>query len=158
MQSATQFKIQGLRQQSQGAMVEALAIMMFALFLTAFLPQILIRFLYADQQLMSEPMLLQYIPIATFVLGVLGFLMAFFGNWRRRGEIRRLEKELSSMSMMDCCSGCDDACACDDHGNCECGSCDVDGKNMMKAEVGTTNDMATQMSALNKRKKSSKRK
>ncbi len=100
-----QFQAQQLRTQSVVKAVESIAVFVFALFTSALLPSLLFRYLYANQELTEQPKMLEYIPVAAFVVGVAYFVYAMVGNWARDGKARRLEQE-----AIEC--GCDD-CGCD---------------------------------------------
>lgn len=115
MSSVKKFELKRLESQSQLVMVEALAVMVFALFATAYLPQLLFQYVYANQALTAEPKLLSYIPVASFVIGALYFVYAAIGNFLRRSKISKLSKEIAAMG--DSCSDC---------GNCADCNCDSD--------------------------------
>lgn len=96
------WEVKSLRQENVIKGIESIAYMVFALFATVLLPSIIFRFFYADQQLLEQPKILEYIPIAAFALGCGYFLYAMTGNFMRTRKISKLEKE-----MKDCdCSGC----------------------------------------------------
>lgn len=104
--SQLQFDIDQLRKEKMIYAIESIAVFVFALFATVFLPQLLYKYFYANQKLLEEPKLLGYIPVAAFVIGMGYFAYAMITNLIRAVKIRRLEKELA-----DCC-------------NCGCGSAD----------------------------------
>ncbi len=150
MNATVQFKIAQLRQDKVVYMVEAIAVFIFVLFINAFLPQILLKYVYANQQLTQEPVLFEYLQNASFILGVGYFLFAILGNLMRAMKIAKLEKEMMSMEMNDCCgdncncgdggaccTNCSGNCDCSNHENCDCGSCE------MASE--TSNDGAMEM-------------
>jgi hypothetical protein len=153
MHSSSQFEISQLRQQNMVKMVESIAVFVFTLVVTAFLPQLLFKYFYANQQLTEQPALFDYIQVGSFLLGVLYFFYAALGNSRRNMKIRKLEKEMTSNEMMGgaCCSDCDGMCGCGDHDGCVCG-CETD---MMSSE---DSDQAVKMmkKAASKRKTSRK--
>lgn len=88
------FQIQYLRQKNIQALMESLVIMVGALFIAVLLPQVLVRFLYANQQLYAEPLLLQLIPAIALVVGVLQLLITFVGNFMRSRRLVKLEKTM----------------------------------------------------------------
>ena len=88
------FQIQYLRQKNLQALMESLVVMIGAIFVAILLPQVLVRFLYANQQLVTEPMLLQYIPVVALALGVLQMLVTFVGNFIRERQLIKLERTL----------------------------------------------------------------
>lgn len=106
--SHTQFKIDQLRKDKLILSVESVSVFLFALFISAFLPQLVFQYFYADQQLLEEPIIFQYIPVAAFVIGVGYFLYATLLILAKRGKIRKLEQELEMMSDDCCCGSCDD--------------------------------------------------
>ena len=88
------FQIQYLRQKNLQALMEALAVMIGAIFIAILLPQVLVRFVYANQQLVAEPLLLQYIPVVALALGILQILITFIGNFFRERQMIKLERTL----------------------------------------------------------------
>lgn len=88
------FQIQYLRQKNLQALMEALVVMIGAIFVAILLPQVLVRFIYANQQLTAEPMLLQYIPVVALVLGVLQLVVTLLGNFLRERQMVKLERTL----------------------------------------------------------------
>ena len=105
MSYANQFEISQLRQQNVVKMVESIAVFVLCLFTTAFLPQLLYKYFYANAQLTVEPPIFGYISLGSFVVGVLYFLYCAFGNYQRSMKVRRLEKELVEMGD-ECCGKC----------------------------------------------------
>lgn len=99
------FQLQYLRQKNQQALLESLVVMVGALFVVVLLPQVLIRFVYADQQLFAEPMVLQVIPAVGLGIGVLHLLVTLVSNFMRNRQLAKLEKsfisELSQPATID---------------------------------------------------------
>ena len=87
-----QFQIQYLRQKNQQALLEALVVMVGALFVALLLPQVLVRFVYVSQQLTTEPLVFQAIPVVALALGVLQLVATLIGNFLRETKLRKLEK------------------------------------------------------------------
>ena len=108
--SHTQFKIDQLRKDKMILGIESIAVFVFSLFLSAFLPQLVFQYFYADQQLLEEPIIFQYIPVAAFAIGVGYFLYATILVLRKAGQVKKLEKDLEMMANDCCCGG---ACGCD---------------------------------------------
>src|SRR5258708_4276698 len=108
MMMSNQFEISQLRQQNVVKMIESIAVFVFALFVTAFLPQLLFKYFYANQQLTEQPALFDYIQVGSFLVGVVYFLYAAVGNIQRTMKLKKLEKVMMSDEMMGgmCCSGC----------------------------------------------------
>lgn len=142
MHSGHQFQISQLRQQSALKMVEALAVFIACLFVTALLPQLLFKYFYANAQLTEQPPIFDYIQAGTFLVGVLFFLYAVVGNLQRSMKIRKLEKEMMSSEMMGdaCCAGCDGMCNCDDHAGCQCGCEEDAGETVSSSSMMSSSD------------------
>ncbi len=94
------FKVTQLRAKNQNAMLTAVTTMVAALFVTAILPSLLVQYVYAGQQLFTQPMLLEYIPVVSFGVGVTTFLVAVVGNIFRAKRIKFLEKQIE---VEGCC-------------------------------------------------------
>lgn len=116
MHSADQlrFKISQLRQDKQLFAIESIAVFVFALFTSAFLPNLLLRYFYDQATLTEVPPVLEYIPVAAFVVGVGFFLFVLFTNMGRLNKIKKLEKELDDLLATHGDHCCDGICACDD--------------------------------------------
>ncbi len=138
-QSYIQFKIAQLRQEKTNLALEFIGGLFFATFVSLFLPQLLFRYIYANQRLTEEPQLLQYIPVVAFVIGTLYFLYTVAMLLANGAKIKKLEKELMTLSLMSdtCCTNCAGGCSCDEHGNCNCGACE------MPASMGETKKTMT---------------
>jgi hypothetical protein len=104
-QTNIQFQIDQLRKDKMIVVIEAIAIQVFALFVSAYLPQILLRYYYAGQQLFEEPALLTYIPVVSFGIGTAFVVYALVSNFMRWRKIKSLEEEM--MFLGDSCCGGD---------------------------------------------------
>jgi len=100
MSTSTEFRIEQLRTRSVQKTLESLLVLVAALFVSALLPSLLVRYLYADQQLFEQPPALEIIPVIAFVIGISYFIYAAIGNILREMEAQRLEKTLTSLSPM----------------------------------------------------------
>ncbi len=100
------FQAQSLRAQNISKAVESIAVFVFALFMASVLPQLLFKYYYANMDLTEQPKLLEYIPVAAFVVGVGYFVYAMAGNFMRDAKAKKLEMQMMEM-------GCD----CE---NCQC--------------------------------------
>ncbi|HYD35491.1 MAG TPA: hypothetical protein VD999_05465 [Vitreimonas sp.] len=140
--SSIHFKVEQLRQKSLLKTVESVAVFFFSIFVTAFLPNLLIRYVYANQQLFEQPKLLEYIPTVSFVLAVAYFLFAMIGNLLREMKAQKLEKEAESMV------GCD----CED---CDCGS--HDSHMTMMPESASVNELSAALKKSSRGRKTSKK-
>lgn len=116
MHSADQlrFKISQLRQDKVLYAVESIAVFVFALFTSAFLPNLLLRYAYDQTTLTEVPPLLEYIPVAAFLVGVGYFLFVVFTNMGRLSKIKKLEKELDDLIATHGDHCCDGVCDCDE--------------------------------------------
>lgn len=115
-QGNLQFQIDQLRQDKSIAAVESVSVLAFSLFVSAFLPQLLIRYVYANQALLEAPKMLEYIPLAAFTFGAAFFVTSFVGNISRSMKIEKLQSELNTMGD-DCSCGGD--CGCNTNENWE---------------------------------------
>jgi len=75
--------------------MEGLFVVVSSLFVTALLPSLLIKYLYANAQLFEQPKLLEYIPVATFAISAAYIVFVIFGNITRGAKIRQAEAELA---------------------------------------------------------------
>jgi hypothetical protein len=100
--SLNHFKVKELRKRSMVRTTEAIMVIFGALLAIAILPGILLKYLYAGQQLFEQPKLLEYIPIVAFGIATLYFLRALTGNMKRDSEAKKLMIEIEMMGD-DCC-------------------------------------------------------
>lgn len=98
MYSTLQFKIDQLRKDKMILAIESIAVFIFSLFVSIFLPQLIYTYFYADQQLLAEPKVLTYIPVISFIIGVGYFLYMLVMNITKATQVKRLEAELSALS------------------------------------------------------------
>ena len=104
------FKVSQLRAKNQNAMLTAVATLLAALFVTALLPSLLIQYVYAGQQLFKQPVLLEYIPVVSFVIGLGSFLVAAVGNAFRCKRIKFLKNQIETEGCA-CCEDDDEVLA-----------------------------------------------
>jgi hypothetical protein len=116
MHSADQlrFKISQLRADKQLFAVESIAVFVFSLFVSAFLPNLLLRYFYDQSSLTEVPPMLEYIPVAAFVVGVGYFLYTVVTNMGRLSKIKALEKELDTLLATHGDHCCDRMCDCEE--------------------------------------------
>lgn len=105
--SKLHFQIQKLESEKLTNMVEAIAVFVFALFMALFLPNLLYTYLYADQALLEEPMLMSMVPVVSFGIGVGYFVYAMLLNWRKTVKIKRLMMDVEDMMCPDCLDDAD---------------------------------------------------
>lgn len=94
MHSYHEFKIQQLRLDKLIIGIETIAAYIFAIITTVFLPSLLYQFVFVNQQLTAEPVVVSYIPAASFGFAVLVSLYAIIkciGKWQM---IKKLEKDM----------------------------------------------------------------
>lgn len=94
MNSSHQFQIQYLRTQNMQRILESICIFIAALFVSAILPSLIVRYVYAGQALFEQPPILDVIPVVAFVVAVGYFLFAVVGNLLREKKIMQLEREM----------------------------------------------------------------
>lgn len=109
-QSSLQFQITRLQQAKMNTTVESIAVVVLALFVSAILPSLLVRYYYADQQLFEQPQLLEYIPVVAFVLGAGYGIFAFAINFLRSRKIKQLSEELDRELLFADSSCCGQDC------------------------------------------------
>jgi hypothetical protein len=92
--TTTQFQIEQLRAKNMYKTMEALFILVAALFVSALLPSLMVRYVYANQQLFEEPLALQIVPLVAFVIGIGEAIFVLVTNFRREMKANRMEAEL----------------------------------------------------------------
>lgn len=102
MKHQKHFQIQKLESEKLTNLVESIAVFVFALFMALFLPNLLYTYLYADQALLEEPMLMSMVPVVSFGLGVAYFIYVMLINWRKSLQIKKLVNEMDEMTCPDC--------------------------------------------------------
>lgn len=110
MYSDLTFKVSQLRTKNQNVMLTAVTVIVAALFVAALLPSLLVQYVYAGQQLFAQPLLLQYIPLVSFAIGIGYFLFAVLGNLLRAKRANYLEKQIE-LEGCCCCDEDDDVLA-----------------------------------------------
>lgn len=119
--SPIHFKISQLRHQSMVRTTEAIMVLFGSIVAIAVLPSLLLRYFYDTSTLLEQPKLLEYIPVAAFVIAGLYFFNALISNMRNERQVRQLMNEMEMMGD-DCCGG---AC-CSDHDTAAAGDEDWD--------------------------------
>jgi hypothetical protein len=89
-----QFKIDQLRQDKIIFAVESISVFIFCLFISIFLPNLLIRYVYTDPNMVEAPKIFDYIPVFSFGLGTLYFIYMIVSNISRFMQVKKLEQEL----------------------------------------------------------------
>ncbi len=110
---STHKRIKFLYAQSVLSTLQAIMVFIAALFTTALLPSLVVRFFYAEQDLFAAPPVVEYIPVVSFAISALYFLYVIVANLRRGMMIRSLTKQAELAEQSDC-------------GDCGCGGCAPD--------------------------------
>lgn len=178
--SQLEFKIAQLRQENLYTAVQSVAIFVFSFVGTAFVPDLLIRYVIKATSMDQVPPTFEYLPVVFVLIGIVYFVYALLSTLARAAQIRRLTKELDMLPADDCCGNCEHDmgmccvncqgnCQCDDHSNCMCG-CGMNSMTQEDADEGdimvemdepkkvSTKDMAATMKAMNSKKSKSKKK
>ncbi|MEX0896242.1 MAG: hypothetical protein WDZ94_04935 [Patescibacteria group bacterium] len=92
--NATQFKINQLRMTNIQKLLEGLVVLLGAIFITALLPQLLFKYLYADAALTETPMLLEYMSDVVFGFGMAYLVYIIAGAFNRGKQIVQLERQM----------------------------------------------------------------
>lgn len=142
--SSTQFNITKLQHENSTKLLEVLVVFIASFLGIALLPQILVRYVYANQPLLETPVLLEAIPVVLFAFSVAYLVYALVGNYLRYSRIRLMEKDL----MMDA--------SCECGGNCECHGHDdmKDLEELVKEVEAAMPETATLSQAMKKSSKS----
>lgn len=106
----THKNIQNLLLTNQQKNTESIMVFVAALFTYVLLPQLMIRYLYADQQLLEVPAALEYIPVTTFAVAMIHFLYVVVGNMMRGKKLKELANSQNHECDCggSCCGGTDD--------------------------------------------------
>jgi Na+(H+)/acetate symporter ActP len=111
MMSSTQFKISQLQHENNTRLLESLVVFIAAFFGIALLPQLLVRYVYANQPLLETPAALEIIPVALFAIAMAYFVYSIVSNYIRYNRIKLMENEIIDM-----------ASTCECGGDCNCGN------------------------------------
>lgn len=110
-----EFRIDQLRKDKMILILESIAIFIFALFVTVFLPQLLFQFLFANKELTAEPPVIKFIPVVSFAIAMIYFVYATVLLMMKKMKIMQLEKEMSMMMVDDGGCECGGDCGCGGH-------------------------------------------
>ncbi len=88
------YQVKILQSKNRNVMLGAIAGMVAAFFATAILPSLMIQYLYAGQQLMQLPPLIEYIQVGSFVLGFGYFLYAVISSILRAKRVNYILKKV----------------------------------------------------------------
>ena len=104
---ALQAQMSHTQHQQMLRVMESILVFVFCLFVSIMLPTLLVRYLYSADQLFAQPKLLEYLPVASFAIGVGYFVYVILMNLLANRQIRRMASQLQD----DNCADCD----CDHH-------------------------------------------
>ncbi|NCN50990.1 MAG: hypothetical protein GW762_03770 [Candidatus Pacebacteria bacterium] len=98
-----------LRMQNLTRSVQSIMVFAAAIFANAFLPQLIITYMYTQEELLTlteQPKILELLPIATFAISAIYFLYVVFTSIMNNRKAAVLKQE---MSLGGCCgNGCCD--------------------------------------------------
>jgi hypothetical protein len=109
MKHKNYFSVQQLRTRNLIKSVESISVIAAAIIINMLAPQLLIRYVYDPSTLIAPPPVFEYLPLVTYSIAVIYFLVAMTGNFLRERKARKLEREMILYS--GCCS----------EANCKCG-------------------------------------
>ena len=89
-----QLKIQDLRAKSAQVLLEAITVTIVTLVINSMLPLLLIKYVYANKQLLTAPPIFNYINVLSFLITVSYFIYAFVSNFGREKQIKTMMAEL----------------------------------------------------------------
>lgn len=110
MNIQTEFKIQQLRTKNLVMAVQSIAVAVGAIIIAMILPQLIVRYILAEESLFEYSAQLEYIPVVAYSFATLYFLYAMLTNFLRERKAAQLEKTLEE----ECCGCSDQACGCED--------------------------------------------
>lgn len=87
------YQINSLRQQNMQAIQESTLVVVTIILAIMFLPSIIYRYFYANQNLLEEPLSMQLVPVIGFGLALLQVMATMVTNFQRNRKINALEKE-----------------------------------------------------------------
>jgi hypothetical protein len=100
MHSPLQFEIEQLRMRNLVDAVMSILGFFAAIFATAILPTLLVQYVIPQEQLLQDPLILQLIPVISFVAAFGYFLYTVIMNIIRSRRAAALESELRSYNRL----------------------------------------------------------
>lgn len=97
------YQVKILQSKNRNVMLGAIAGMVAAFFATAILPSLMIQYLYAGQQLMQLPPLIEYIQVGSFILAFGYFLYAVISSILRAKRVNYILKKVD-LDESCCCT------------------------------------------------------
>jgi len=101
--SQLQYEANALRLEKMILGIETIAVYLAALFTSALLPSLLFQYVYKNANPFEQPAVIQYIPVAAFIIATLYFVYAIVMIIGKANKVKQLEKEM--LEMGDCCCG-----------------------------------------------------
>ncbi|PIR59094.1 MAG: hypothetical protein COU69_01745 [Candidatus Pacebacteria bacterium CG10_big_fil_rev_8_21_14_0_10_56_10] len=95
------FQITRLQRTNVQRLLEGVLVVVVALIVAAILPGLLIRYVYAGQQLLEQPQVLELVPTLSFLVAVVYAGYVFVGNFLRSARINTLERRLEAGQLGD---------------------------------------------------------
>lgn len=94
MSHHSKFIIQQLRAENSVKATESLSGFVAAVVANMLIPQLLLKYVYDPTTLTVAPPIFEYIPLVSYGLALLYFVLAMFGNYNRERRARLMEKEM----------------------------------------------------------------
>ena len=101
--SKLQYEANALRMEKMIFGIETIAVYIAALFTSALLPSLLFQYVYKNANPFEQPAVIQYIPVAAFIIATAYFVYATVMIIGKANKVKQLEKEM--LEMGDCCCG-----------------------------------------------------
>ncbi|MCA9369493.1 MAG: hypothetical protein H6773_01280 [Pseudomonadales bacterium] len=114
-----------LRMQNLTRAVQSIMLFAAAIFANAFLPQLIITYMYTQEELLTlteQPMILEVLPVVTFAIAAGYFVYTVFANMMNNKNAKVLKQELALGG--GCCDG-----------NCSCGEEDLSDAELKELEA-----------------------
>lgn len=110
-QSYVQFQIKNLQAENAQRTLEAIMVTFIATLSMIVLPQLLLQYVYATEQLLAVPKPVELIPVIAYVIALAYSIFAIVTNMTRSKKIAQLKQDLSFLvgSETDMGSAVDEA-------------------------------------------------
>lgn len=102
--SHSQKQINRLYLQNAVSTVQAIMLFVAALFSTALLPSLIVRYFFAEQDLFAPPAIVEYIPVISYAVAMLYFVYVLVSNFNRNRKIKVLTAQATE--DFGCCGEC----------------------------------------------------
>ncbi len=94
-QSYVQFQIKSLKATNAQRIMEAIMVTFVATLSMIVLPQLLMQYVYATEQLLEVPKTVEYIPVVAYLIALGYMIFAVVTNMARSKKIAQLEQDLA---------------------------------------------------------------